>query len=101
MVAVMEKTMDIYWEDAATHREPKWPLAGYAPGGYMSKCSRCEGRFLNMDKRASHCLPCAVDATRERMEEYRAEVRRLEEENKTLKAAIAIVQAPTASSSAG
>ncbi|TGQ11247.1 hypothetical protein EN858_15105 [Mesorhizobium sp. M4B.F.Ca.ET.215.01.1.1] len=87
----------IEWKVAATHREPTWPLAGYAPGGYMGKCVRCQGHFLDMDKRAIHCLPCAVDAVKESLEQYRLETRRIEEENKTLRAAIAIVQPPVAS----
>lgn len=51
------------WLDAATHRTPKWPLLGYAPGDYMGRCKDCNGRFFNMDKRAWQCLPCAVEAT--------------------------------------
>ena len=36
-----------------------WPLFGYAPGGYMSKCSVC-GETFDGDKRAFNCLPCAA-----------------------------------------
>lgn len=38
--------------------ERKWPLFGYAPGGYMCNCLRCGDQFTG-DKRAWHCLPCA------------------------------------------
>lgn len=31
---------------------------GYAPGGYMSRCSKCNDTFV-MDKRATACRPCA------------------------------------------
>lgn len=31
----------------------------WAPGDYMSKCVACEALFEG-DKRAVHCLPCAV-----------------------------------------
>lgn len=82
----MDGPMD--WKDAATHRKPTWPLAGYAPGGYMGKCVRCEGRFVDMDKRASHCLPCAIDAIKDSEQAGRVRVRELEAENETLKAAI-------------
>ena len=85
----MEDAIDC--KDAATHRKPTWPLAGYAPGGYMGKCVRCEGRFLDMDKRASHCLPCAIDAIKESEQAARDRVCELEAENATLRAAIRIV----------
>lgn len=32
---------------------------GYAPGGYMNRCTRCEGQFLG-EKRAWSCQPCAL-----------------------------------------
>jgi hypothetical protein len=79
------------WKNAATHREPTWPLAGYAPGNYLGRCVRCDGRFVDMDKRAVHCLPCAIDAANETMERYRAELHDLTVQNETLRAAIAIV----------
>lgn len=40
-----------------------WPLAGYAPGGYMCKCCICEAPF-DGDKRAFSCLECAVRAAK-------------------------------------
>lgn len=36
-----------------------WPLAGYAPGNYSSKCVECGNVFVG-DKRAVQCLECAV-----------------------------------------
>jgi hypothetical protein len=42
--------------------ERKWPLAGYAPGGYTCKCRQCGREFIG-DKRASNCLPCAEALT--------------------------------------
>lgn len=34
---------------------------GYAPGGYMCRCSKCGGTPINMDKRATTCRPCAEE----------------------------------------
>lgn len=34
---------------------------GYAPGGYLRKCGRCEGEFVG-DKRAVCCKECADEA---------------------------------------
>jgi len=34
-------------------------VGGYAPGNYFGKCSICEREFAG-DKRAIHCLPCAI-----------------------------------------
>jgi hypothetical protein len=36
-------------------------VGGFAPGGYVSRCFVCE-RLFDGDKRATHCLPCAVAA---------------------------------------
>ncbi|MBX3583604.1 MAG: hypothetical protein KF810_17090 [Rhizobiaceae bacterium] len=82
------------WKEAFTHRTPKWPLAGYAPGGYMATCVRCEQQFIDMDKRAIHCFPCAIDAANECMEQQRIRIRELEAENETLQSAFAILARP-------
>lgn len=37
----------------------EYPIAGFAPGGYMNKCTRCEETFMG-DKRAYNCEPCAL-----------------------------------------
>jgi hypothetical protein len=34
-------------------------IGWYAPGMYTCTCSLCDARFVG-DKRAQHCLPCAV-----------------------------------------
>lgn len=80
------------WHDGFSHRKPKWPLAGYAPGGYMNTCSVCNLMMINVDKRALHCFPCAVDVANNSLDQYRARVRELEAQVDTLKAAIQIVQ---------
>lgn len=91
----MEKPK-LEWKDAATHRKPNWPLMGYAPGGYMGRCLRCkEDNFIDMDKRATHCLPCAIDAANEALAANRDEIRALREENQTLRTSIQIVSTPT------
>lgn len=82
------------WLDAETHRKPKYPVGGYAPGNYMGRCVRCDGRFINMDKRALHCFPCAVEALQEALEERTAELRSVKKERDTLAAAIQIASRP-------
>lgn len=39
--------------------DKKYPIAGYAPGGYQRTCASCSTLFLG-DKRAFQCEPCAV-----------------------------------------
>jgi hypothetical protein len=39
--------------------ENKYPLGGYAPGGYQRRCISCGGAFFG-DKRACQCEPCAI-----------------------------------------
>lgn len=39
----------------------KYPIGGYAPGGYQNKCCNCGKMFIG-DKRAIQCEPCAVAA---------------------------------------
>ncbi|MER9196420.1 hypothetical protein NKI13_24565 [Mesorhizobium australicum] len=77
--------------DAFTHRKPKWPLAGYAPGGYLGKCYACQVLMADVDKRAVHCFPCAVEQAQSVMEKQRAMVRELQEQIDKLKAVIQIV----------
>lgn len=79
------------WKDARSHREPEWPLMGYAPGNYMGKCIICRGQFINMDKRAYHCLPCAIDKANGRSASVVQELQAVRAENATLRAAIRIV----------
>ncbi len=50
--------------DAASLEGFKWPLGGYAPGHYMNTCRSCGDTVLNVDKRATQCLRCAIEATR-------------------------------------
>lgn len=89
------------WKDALTHRHPAWPVANFAPGNYLGKCTRCDGDFMNMDKRAVHCFPCAVEAVVADNSAMRARIRGLEAENETLRNAIRIVSAPLPSQEAG
>lgn len=78
--------------DGFSHRKPKWPLAGYAPGGYLGKCPVCGVHMIDVDKRAIHCFPCAVEAATGVIEKQNARLRELEGQIDTLKAAIQIVQ---------
>ncbi|WP_407976109.1 hypothetical protein ACJKIH_03025 [Brucella pseudogrignonensis] len=54
--------MDVVWRDARTHREPKWPFFGFAPGNYTNRCHDCREQVMGVDKYSSRCLPCAIDA---------------------------------------
>lgn len=78
--------------DAFTHRKPKWPLAGYAPGGYLGKCTVCGVHMADVDKRAVHCFPCAVETAQSVMSKQAAMVRELQEQIDKLKSVIQIVQ---------
>lgn len=81
-------------KDAANHRQPRWPLMGYAPGDYMGRCNNCNEQFFGLDKRAFHCLPCAVDLANGRAKDVAESLRLERAQNETLRAAIRIVQAP-------
>lgn len=83
----------IEWKDAVTHR-PLPRIAGYAPGSYMGRCIVCDGRFLDMDKRAYHCLPCAIEATNKRFDQLADELRSAKEENAAFRAVARIVAHP-------
>lgn len=39
--------------------EKKYPIGGFAPGGYQRTCTSCGGAFFG-DKRACQCEPCAI-----------------------------------------
>lgn len=78
--------------DAFTHRKPNWPLAGYAPGNYLGKCTECGVRMADVDKRAIHCFPCAVDAAKVVIERQATALRELNEQIDILKRTIQIVQ---------
>lgn len=78
-------------KDALSHRQPKWPLMGYAPGDYMVKCFVCGEQVMGVDKRSIHCLPCAIDQANERAINVRDALVACREENHTLRSAIQIV----------
>jgi hypothetical protein len=40
----------------------KYPIGGYAPGHYTSKCVTCYNDFMG-DKYARQCEPCAINMT--------------------------------------
>lgn len=42
----------------------KYPIGGYAPGHYMSKCVSCKEEFMG-DKYARQCEPCAINTINE------------------------------------
>jgi len=42
----------------------KYPIGGFAPGHYISKCAICDQDFLG-DKYARQCEPCAINAVNE------------------------------------
>jgi len=83
---------NIEWKSGADLGEARWPFCGYAPGAYMGKCRRCGGHYVEMDKRAWHCLSCAISVATEKLESFQNSARELKEENDTLKRAIGIVE---------
>lgn len=46
--------------DAADLSSAEWPLGGYAPGGYGTKCRACGDQVIGVDKYADRCLACAI-----------------------------------------
>lgn len=77
------------------HREPKWPLMGYAPGKYMGRCAACGEQVIDVDKRATQCLPCAIEAAEKALLVGMGEARLLREQNAALRDAIQIVSTPS------
>jgi len=80
------------WKDARTHREPIWPLMGYAPGGYSFRCVECNETFLGGDKRATNCLPCAIDRANARAKQVAIELQFMRSQVATLRSAIKIIR---------
>ena len=54
-----------------------WPVGGYAPGHYSFRCGCCGGMFYDGDKRASQCLPCAVEGLKRQVADHRNQNERL------------------------
>ena len=58
-------------EAAPAQPEPGWLHLigyGYAPGNYMCRCMRCGNVVVGLDKRATSCKPCAIEAARRALE---------------------------------
>lgn len=86
------ETRPMEWKSAFDHRKPDCPLLGYAPGDYIGRCTRCKGKFIYLDKRAYHCLPCAIEEAMQTLHRYETEMRALQSDNETLKAAIQMIK---------
>lgn len=54
----------------------KYPIGGFAPGHYMSKCITCKEDFMG-DKYARQCEPCAINIVNESNTKALAELHRL------------------------
>lgn len=54
----------------------KYPIGGFAPGHYMSKCVNCKQNFMG-DKYARQCEPCAINAVNESNTQALAELHKL------------------------
>lgn len=54
----------------------KYPIGGFAPGHYMSKCASCGQDFMG-DKYARQCEPCAINAVNESNTKALAELHKL------------------------
>jgi hypothetical protein len=46
----------------------KYPILGYAPGFYLSKCMNCKEEFMG-DKYARQCEPCAINLLNDKYKE--------------------------------
>jgi hypothetical protein len=53
-----------------------YPIGGFAPGFYGSKCSNCTQTFTG-DKYARQCEPCAINAVNESSKRAIAELHKL------------------------
>lgn len=82
---------EVVWRNARDHREPKWPLLGYAPGEYVGKCKTCGDRVVGLDKYAWQCFPCAVEDVARILQQAKEEARVCQEQNEALRKAIQIV----------
>lgn len=54
----------------------KYPIGGFAPGHYISKCVSCEQNFMG-DKYARQCEPCAINAVNDSNTKALAELHKL------------------------
>ena len=54
----------------------KYPIGGFAPGHYTSKCVNCSQDFMG-DKYARQCEPCAINAVNESNTQALAELHKL------------------------
>lgn len=54
----------------------KYPIGGFAPGYYVSKCVNCEQDFIG-DKYARQCEPCAINEVNESNKKTLAELHKL------------------------
>lgn len=46
-----------------------WPISGYAPGGYLCLCKKCDVQFYG-DKRARECGSCALKSTHKLLKDF-------------------------------
>lgn len=97
----MSEKARIDWKDGRSHRDPRWPVGGYAPGKYMGSCGVCGGKFFDMDKYAWSCFPCAVEALMDGNRTLFDELKATREERDALKAVIQIVSPPTPGKQSG
>lgn len=59
---------DADWVSASDLTGVDWPLAGYAPGGYMGTCGTCRRKMMGCAKRSRQCLACAITELRDDFE---------------------------------
>jgi hypothetical protein len=55
----------------------KYPIGGFDPGHYISKCVSCKQDFMG-DKYARQCEPCAINAVNESNTQALARLHKLE-----------------------
>jgi hypothetical protein len=62
----------------------KYPIGGFAPGHYISKCITCEEQFIG-DMYANQCESCAINAVNESNIQAISKIHKLEAALDTIK----------------
>jgi len=78
--------------DAFDHRQPKFPVGGYAPGGYIFTCRLCNEKNLIGAKRSYQCFPCAIETLVYNLSKTKQELASITIEHNELKNAIDVLK---------
>lgn len=90
----MEKSGNNWLSDISdkTRKNIKYPIGGFAPGGYIKKCAWCMENFMG-DKYSRECEPCAINALSESYKLLLEKSKKMETELRRIKAAAKIIKA--------